>query len=487
MTIRGKAKLYRWIGVLTLVLFAAFNSLEEIGMSGNEASRFATVQAVAEQHTFAIERTNFRTVDNLFFDGHLYSDKPPLLSWSVGMLLRPVLSLTGWNFADNYHLLVYLVDLFAGGGVNVLIFWWLFNQFRRVRGGPVEAKFLLALGSVLGSWLLSYSVVLNNHTPAALCVLGIFVALWKYTRRPSFAAAALAALGCGALGALEIPGGVLFSLALVPALMIAAPPERRQEHVLAALCVVLGSALGVFVLNYVAYRRVLPLYIVNGGSFSPALGGKSPWGYALECLFTCRGVFSYQPFLLLALPGVWLLRKKLRSAEWIMLAASALLTAFYLVVTNEYGGAAYGFRYLVPVIPLWSFYAGRWVLAAKRRRAAGVLASALLLWGVATAAAGAYFPFCVAFEGVHSPRGHFTRSVRSTFGGNLLCWSFEHMPESALTRKLVGHYGAEAAYLHLYHSFFSMKRPDMLARLTGIRAASVEKPSSEQYFIRSDK
>lgn len=485
MGIHGKAALYRWAGTALLALFAVFNSLEEIGMSGNEASRFATVQAVAEQHTFAIERTNFRTVDKLFFDGHLYSDKPPFLAWCVGMALRPVLALSGWNFVDNYHLLVYLVDLVVVGGVNILLFRWLFNQFRRVGRGTVEAKFLLALGSVLGSWLLSYSVVLNNHTPAALCVLGIFVALWKYTRRPGYAPAVLAALGCGALCGLDIPGGAIFSLALVPALMAAAPPEKRREHVPAALCAVSASALGLFVLNYAAYRRVLPLYIVNGGSFSPGFGGKSPWGYAAECLFTCRGLFSYQPFLLLALPGVWLLRGKLRAAEWIMLAASVLFAVFYIAVTNEFGGAAYGFRYLIPAIPLWSFYAGRAVLGARRKRAAGAAAGVLLLWGVVTGVTGAYFPFCLAFEGNRTPPGHFSRVVRSTFGGNLLCRSFEHDPGSALTRALVRYYGAEAAYPHLHHSFFSMKRTDLLARLNDIRGRHVEKAAGKQYFIRS--
>lgn len=475
MTIHKRAALYRWAGTAILALFSLFNSLDEIGMSGNEASRFSTIQAVAEQHTFAIERTNFRTVDKLFFDGHLYSDKPPFPAWCIGMLLRPVLALTKWNFADNYHLLVYLVNLLVCGTVNILIFRWLFDRLRSVRRGPVELKFLLALGSVLGSWLLSYSVVLNNHTPAALCVLGIFAALDKYARRPTLAAALLAALGCGLLGGTDIPGGVIFSLALFPALMSTAPEEKRTEHLLAAFCVILGSALGLLLLNYLAYGRVLPLYIVNGGSFSPGWNGKPPWGYAAECLFTCRGLFSYQPFLLLALPGVWALRRGLRPFELALLAASAAFAAFYIIVTNEFGGAAYGFRYLIPVIPLWSFYAGSWVLTRRRRAGVAALAAVLMLWGIVTAAAGAYFPFCLAFEGGRTPRGHFSRVVRSTFGGNLLCWSYEHAPESALTRGLIRYYGEAAAYPHLYASFFSMKRPDMLARLT----KSIEKPAAK--------
>ena len=119
------------------------------------------------------------------------------------------------------------------------------------------------------------------------------------------------------------------------------------------------------------------------------------------------------------------------------------------------------------------------MLEARRPKLAGSVAALLLLWGVVTASAGAYFPFCIAFEGGRTPRGHFSRVVRSTFGGNLLCWSFEHAPESALTRALVRYYGEEAAHMHLYCSFFSMKRTDMLARLRNTRARGVEKPAGK--------
>ena len=79
MTLHRRGRIYQLLGVAILLVFALLYSLAEIGMSGNEASRFATIQAFAEQNTFAIENTNFRTVDKLFIDGHLYSDKPGLL------------------------------------------------------------------------------------------------------------------------------------------------------------------------------------------------------------------------------------------------------------------------------------------------------------------------------------------------------------------------------------------------------------------------
>ena len=450
---KKKVGLYRCLGVAILAAFALLNSLPKVGMSGNETSRLATIQAVSEQNTFAIEKSDFRTVDKVFFNGHVYSDKPPFIAFVIGTALKPVLAATGWSFREDREKLVYLIDFLLGGTVNILLFWWLFNMFRRVRRGSVEAKFLLALGSVAGSWLLSYSVVINNHTPAALCALGAYVALWKFSRKPTFRAAALAGLACGVMGAVDIPGGVVFGLALIPALALASPRGKRAEHVLAAACVVAFSALCVFILNHAAYGRPLPLYLGQGGSYQPGVHSKSFLGYAVECLFTCRGIFSYQPFLLLAFPALWFCRKGLRAAEWTIFAATLVFAAFYIVLTNEFGGAAYGFRYLVPVIPVWSFLAGAWVLTARRKRAKvclGALSAVLILWGVVTSVVGAYFPFCFAFEGFRTPSGHFSRSVRSTFGGNLLCWSFEHYPDSALTRRLIRHYGERPALEHLF-------------------------------------
>ena len=483
MTGKKKVLVYRILGVAILAVFALLYSLSRVGMSGNEASRFATIQAVSEQNTFAIEKTAFAyTVDKVtkrFSGGHFYSDKPPFLAFAVGTALKPVQAVTKWNFRDDPEKLVYLVDLLVGGTVNILLFWWLFNMFRRVRRGSVAAKFLLALGSVMGSWLLSYSVVINNHTPAALCVLGAYVALWKFSRRPTYLAAALAGLACGLLGALEIPGGAIFGLALVPAVLVASPKNMRAEYALTVCCTVALAALCVFVLNYSAYRHPLPLYmipkdkneqglwscLIKGGTFQPGIYNKSYFGYAAECLFTYRGIFSYQPFLLFAFPALWFCRKNLRSVEWVMMAATLVFTAFYVILTNEFGGAAYGFRYLIPVIPVWSFFAGRWVLSVPKKNARialGVLAAVLILWGVVTSTVGAYFPFCYAFEGHHSPEGHFSRSVRSTFGGNLLCWSYEHHPESALTRALFRHYGETAAQEHLFWSFVNMGYLDMV-------------------------
>ena len=118
ITGRKRVRLYRVLGVAILAVFALMYSLSKVGMSGNETSRFATVQAVAEQNTFAIEKTVFGTVDKVkkkSGGGHTYSDKPPFLSFAVGVELKPVRLLTGWNLREHAVKLVYLVDILVGG------------------------------------------------------------------------------------------------------------------------------------------------------------------------------------------------------------------------------------------------------------------------------------------------------------------------------------------------------------------------------------
>ena len=136
---------------------------------------------------------------------------------------------------------------------------------------------------------------------------------------------------------------------------------------------------------------------------------------------------------------------------------------FYCTGTNEFGGAAYGFRYLIPLIPVLYYRSCKLLLFATwNRKAKTVCTAVLLLWGLVSALVGAYAPFCVAFEGYRSPAGHFTRVVRSSFGGNLLCASFEYAPDSVLTEKLIRHYGKATAYRFLYESYFNLKRPDLI-------------------------
>ena len=464
---RGKSRRMLYAGIAFLLLFAVLYTKDDTTLAGNESSRFSVVQAFGEQGVFYIEHTNFAsTVDKLERDGHLYSDKPLPLSFCAALIHGAIHRVTGINFTENRMLSVYLVNLLVAGSCNILLFILMFNQLRRTSRGRIEWKFLLAMAMSLTTWLGSYSVVMNNHTPAALALFGMIVALEKYRRKPTLRAAMFAAACAGLAGTVDIPLGLFAGIAALGGVWFSSPRGAAWKPL--GVVVVTGGAicLAVLLLNFVAYGTVVPLYVADGsGSYRFVFLWSQFGDYCCQCLFGFRGLFSYQPFLLLIFPAVWFLRKKLRISEWWGLGVAAASVCFYLVFTNEYGGPAYGMRYFIPVIPVLWLVISRWILSWRPAVWKAVPVILLLLWGGVTMLVGVYCPFCISNEGHRTPERHFSSVIRSSFWGNLLVMNFERDPEGKYTWMMIDAYGPEYSYLHIYHSGIHMRKPELVLQL----------------------
>ncbi|MGE4565676.1 MAG: hypothetical protein AB7F32_12445, partial [Victivallaceae bacterium] len=346
-------------GAILVVLLGLCYAKTEVSLAGNDSTRFALIRAVAEQNTFAIDGEVFRTVDRTVIDGKVYSDKPPVPALAIGLLYKIPHTLFGLNFEEHYGLSIYLVNFFIFTGINLAIYF-LFLTALRPLAGSNAVKYLFVLSLVLGSWLFSYAVVINNHTPAALLLLGWFLAL--RSNRP-LAAGLLA----GAALTVEIPVGAMLGVAGGIFYLLALRRSGKYQAFLrygagGVAMILLGAAV-----NYLGYGTVLPLYLhQSGGTFNIAGGfaEKNFAEYVWEALFGNRGVFSYQPLTLLALPVFFGFGGcKLDPAERALAAATAAIVIFYLVCTSEYGGWAYGTRYLIPVLPALWYFAARFSLA----------------------------------------------------------------------------------------------------------------------------
>ena len=364
MPVKRKVKLFKLAGCAFFVIFALLYSHVEVGMSGIESGRFATIQAVAEQGVFHIEKCNFRTVDKSVRNNHVYSDKLPALPLAVALVYKPFHRYCGINFVDNYHLSIYLINLLLGAVVNVLLFLWIFDLLRGIKKGKIELKFLLAMGCVGGSWIISYSTMLNNHTPAALAVLGIFTALMRYRKVPAFPAAFLAGFSAGIAGLLEAPCGLFFGIAALTGIFFSAPRDKRLLHTASAagagaLCLLTG-----LFINWYAYGTVLPLYMAGSGgrgTYTPTMHSDLFY-YCYHALLGDRGIFAYTPFLL---SGLWYCVKHFKHlcpSERALALGGLGFMLFYLLCTNEFGGQSYGLRYFIPVIPLLWYWGGKMVL-----------------------------------------------------------------------------------------------------------------------------
>ena len=147
-----------------------------------------------------------------------------------------------------------------------------------------------------------------------------------------------------------------------------------------------------------------------------------------------------------------------------MLLSAGAVILIYCVITNEFGGFSYGFRYLICIIPILMYYTSKFVLEHKNMRLT-LLAVLLGAAGTVCAFVGAYEPMCVAFEGHRSPQGHFTRNLRCTFASNLLAWSYESYPDSYLTEKLIEYYGKRDSFLYLRAQYVITKHFQSLENL----------------------
>ena len=95
-----------------------------------------------------------------------------------------------------------------------------------------------------------------------------------------------------------------------------------------------------------------------------------------------------------------------------------------------------------------------------------VLASALLVWGLATPWAGTLNPWPVAYEGVATRAYDVEAEIRSPFLSNLLVWSFEQAPRGRLFRWLAHDiYGRRLTLRYLQTEFWNRREPEQLQQL----------------------
>ncbi len=458
---RRRAALFA--GLALLMFVALLYTHADVTLAGNGASRFGMTQALAEQGTLALENTDFRSVDTIQRNGHIYSDKPPMLSILAAVFWSIPHRVLGLNFHDNYGLGVYLVNLVLFGGTNLLLFCVFFRCLRR--NSRLSSPMILGWGLALtlGTWVFSYSVTFNNHTPAALAGMFLFALLLADERAPSRKLAAWAGLTVGMAFSFDIPTGLFFGISGGVYFL-----ASRRWRDLAAYCGGGGAVVAVLLfIGWIAYGTVLPLYIA-GGTYGVGTGhlDKPFLGYFFNTLLGHRGLFSYQGLLLL-LPFALFLDKRWlrRRAEWMILAGTAALVLFYCAQTNEYGGWAYGFRYLIPVIPIWFYFIAR-VFGEKRRfRRAAWAILPLGAAGLIAAFVGAYEPFCCAYEGSRTGPNEACYAIRSTFMSNLLAREYERNPDGAAVRFLVSHYSPRLAYRSLEASYTNRKDVGMLKQL----------------------
>lgn len=379
-------------------------SLRRPFLSSNDRSRWCTVRALVEDDMrvegfpYAIDKVvqeqGWDTIDMVKHDGygrgglsategHLYSSKPPLYPTLLAAQYWVIHKLTGETLGTQPYAIGRTLLILNNVLPLVLYFWILAKLLERFGTSDWGRMFVMG-AAAFGTFLTTFAVVINNHLPAAVCVIVALYAavrIWFDDRRGWHYFALAGFFGAFAV-ADELPA-LSFFAALAAALLWKAPWKTIAVFAPAALIVAAGH----FGTNWIAHHTLKPAYAHrsetnpadNWYSFDYMRGTreipsywKNPSGvdrgepsaakYALHVLVGHHGVFSLTPVWLLSVvgAGVWLFGRpedrRLRELALLILAVSSVVLAFYLMrppIDRNYGGMSSGLRWVFWLAPMW--------------------------------------------------------------------------------------------------------------------------------------
>lgn len=402
-------------------------------LSANDRSRWATVRALVEHGTYAIDdvlqEPNWDSIDIVKHDdqgraapelgeGRVYSSKPPLFATLMAGEYWVIYKLTGWTLGTHPYeigrLMIVSINL-APLVVYFLVLALLVERFGQTDWGRM---FTLA-AAVFGTFLSTFVVSINNHLPAAVCAVIVIYAALRIVvdgeRRLRWFA--LAGFFAAFMAANELPALSMFCL-VAAWLLLRAPRETVIAFAPAAFLVAAAS----FGTNYAAHRTFVVPYAHRGDAnnwyaFRYEVNGRvreSYWSrpenrapidqgepsrtmYAVHVLAGHHGVFSLTPVWLLSLVGLAMTcagrPKDLRGLGWIIAICTMACFAFYLSrgqIDRNYGGMTSGMRWFFWLAPAWllvmlpaadAVFGRRWLQAgAVVLLALSVMSSAYPTW-----------------------------------------------------------------------------------------------------------
>ncbi len=367
-------------------------------------SRLGTIESIVDRGTYRLDDSTFiNTIDKVYRDGHFYSHQPPLLS----TLEAPVywlLHLSGARFHNRGKFVLTYAFTLLTNGVALALTVLVFADILAMASVRPPLKYVLAALLPLGTWLLPYGLVTNNHGISGLLMTVLIWLLltveWRgVTPARTFAIGAV----LGLLAAIEILPIVSFvPVTLIYVLL------RRDVDARARLLVLTGLAIPLLAHAFINIRitgDVIPagfhteMFRFEGSGFDEAsltgtwkhasLGAVAD--YAWRALVAGKGFFVFAPLCLLGLAGGLIERRWWQSrasgVHMVLTIGAVLSLAAALLTTNNFGGAAVGFRHAVYLSPVFALLLLPWIAAespTRRRTAivavAGVSAVVLLLF-----------------------------------------------------------------------------------------------------------
>jgi len=298
-----------WLFLLAFAAYAYFYA----GGGWYQNSAFDLTRAMVERHAFSIDAYARNTGDLSFANGHVYANKPPMLSWLAAI---PYALIPG---SVPLTLAVYLCTLVCVALPGALIPPMLY-AFGRRRGVDARWSATVALTIAFATLLFPYATIFMIAVPSGALML------YAYTGERR----ALAAFAAGLATAMNY-------LCIVA--VIAFWRRRRFEAAIPLLAVAAYQWICFGSPFTTPMAREHARFLTNGSVFvAPSLDA-----FLGITISPYRGLFFFAPVLLMAIPV---------ARDKRIVAVAAFFFAFNVCFNGWEGGFAVGARYLVPLIPL---------------------------------------------------------------------------------------------------------------------------------------
>src|SRR4051812_4504452 len=356
-TRRRLAWLRRHSGVLAIVLVALAYAQPIQALGWNQTSHYALVRALSHGTT-QIDPYKDSTGDKAKDDGHWYSSRAPGLALYMlpaykAMTVVGIDDITKKNLAGKHNdEMIWALGLWGTvlpAALLLILVRWLAERLEP--GYGTAAAVTLGLGTLI----LPFATLLFSHVFSALLGFAAFVLLWRERERgsppPRLLFSGLAGLLVGYGFTTEYP---IFIVGAVLGVYLLATFPDRVKH---ALAYIGGGIAGIVPLMlydkaafgsffHVAYAD-LPKH--HQGFFG--IGMPHP-KVAAELLFNSRGLLTLAPVLALSIVGAWLLYRRGRRAEALVIGAvGALFVIYNSGYYLPFGGQVPGPRFLITALP----------------------------------------------------------------------------------------------------------------------------------------
>ncbi len=382
-----------------------------------ERDRYALIMSLAHDHQFNLSETlaDIAYPDVGYYEGRYYIYFAPGIS---------LFALPFFLLGEQYQLAQ--VASFASTVLAAILAQiFLYRIAKDIFKLPLWASFFAVVIYAFGSTSWSYAVTLYQHHATAFLLLSAFYAAWYFKQKytGSWLAAFYVWTAFGAAILIDYPNGFFFLPIMVYFFFSSLKLKQEQNSFqfsvrlafffscigFAALTVWHGyynqmnfgswHSLSSTLIGVKTIREKNLLNSVDAQKTIQNLASKkvvtkffseekAPFGFYTLFFSLDRGLFLFSPIFILALLGIGSSMKKNTPELSTLLATAVCIIFLYSSWGDPWGGWAFGPRYLIPALPVFSLLIMFWVTQKKWQILRRIVALLLFMYSSAVALVG---------------------------------------------------------------------------------------------------